>query len=145
MRRWSVYPWVALVLVAFVYVLSAASPTMAALDPPGSYTYATGTTLAQAGVLARAGAATFGGAEAWNASGGTAYLMCFDRTTQPSTGTAPAWGSVSCASATFCPMATVPAAGIRMATGVYCAFSSTGPTYTQASGSSTGFYSITYR
>lgn len=134
-----------LAAAALVYVLSAATPSLGALDPPGSYTYATGTTLPQAGVLARSGAAVFGGAESWNASGGTAYLMCFDRTTQPSTGTAPIWGSVSCAGTTFCSMATVPAAGIRAATGVYCAFSSTGPTYTQAAGSSTGFYTIIYR
>lgn len=145
MKNRSAWTPFAIAIAAIVYVLASALPSFGALDPPGTYTYTTGTTLAQVGVLARSGAAVFGGAESWNASGGAAYLMCFDRTTQPSTGTAPIWGSVSCGSATFCSLATVPAGGIRTTAGIYCAFSSTGPTYTQASGASTGFYSITYR
>ena len=96
-------------------------------------------------MLIHSGVATLGDLIAWNASGGTAYLEAFDSTTQPPTGTAPIWQSVSCGNNSFCSAATVPAGGIKVTAGLYVAYSSTGPTYTQAAGSSTGFYSVAWR
>lgn len=114
--------------------------------PPSPFNYSKGTSTPQVGVLIHSGAATLGGLVAWNASGGTAYLMAFDATSQPSTGTAPIWQSASCATTAFCATAAnVPAGGIRVTTGLYVAFSSTGPTYTQAAGASTGAYIVTWR
>jgi hypothetical protein len=137
--------------VAFVAVLvfgwASLSPSTAegGYDPPGTFGYSTGTSMPQAGVLIHTGATVLGGILAWNASGGTAYLQCWDRTTQPSTGTAPVWSSASCATNSFCQMVAVPAGGVKLSAGLYCGFSSTGPTYTQAAGASTGFYAALWR
>lgn len=124
-----------------------AAPWTAHADyaPPSPWPYAKGTSTPQVGVLIRSVGSTLSGSIAWNASGGTAYWECFDATSQPLTGTAPVWQSVSCATNSFCSAATVPAGGIKFTTGIYCGFSSTGPTYTQAAGASAGFYSVAYR
>ena len=134
----------ALLLVALV-----ASPWPAHADyaPPTPYVCVKGTSVPQAGVQVYSGATTIGGYQAWNASGGTAYLMIFDATSQPSSGTgvAPVWQSASCGSNTFCSVSTIPAGGIKLTTGAWLAFSSNGPSYTQAVGASTGSYAVLRR
>ena len=142
--RTVVQKFIRLSLVLLLVVL-APWPAHADYSPPSPYGYTKGASTPQAGVLIHSGVATLGGLFAWNASGGTAYLEAFDATSPPTTGTAPVWQSSSCAVNSFCSAATVPAGGIKVSTGLYVAFSSTGPTYTQAAGSSTGTYMVAWR
>ena len=132
-------------VLALLVVLGVAVPSAQGYDPTAPFNFTTGTSIPAVGVTAHTGACVVGGVMATNSSGSTAFLMMFDATAQPTSGTAPLWQSASCANAAFCPMTAIPPGGINAKNGVYLAFSTSGAIYTPTAGTSAAFWSVLFR
>jgi hypothetical protein len=137
-------------LLSLVLLLTRVNPESiadAAYDPTAAYSSLNGASIPIVGVSVVPGACTVGGAYATNGVGATAYLMLFDSTTQPSSGTGVAskWQSASCTNGTVCALIAVPPGGIALVTGAYLAWSSQPGSYTAVASASADSYALAHR